>query len=488
MQNNSLASKILRSSFWQYIASWLDKIIGFASTIILARILTPDDFGIITAITIVTGFFHVLSTVGSERYIIRESTYNTGSLNTAWTVNILMKCFSSICIFLLADPVSTFMQDERLKLPFQLISISPLILGFSNIGMVLHMKNFNYKPQFYISFTSRLFGFILKIILALYLRDYWAFVYSILFENILFAVGSFLAHPYKPRLSLKNWKKQWSFSQWILFKSIFVFFQNRIDNILLSRLFPLEILGRFSVAKDIATLPGGQIITPIMSPIYVALSKVHSSDILFADKIYKSLCVIFLLAFPISFGIFITSENLVQVLLGNKWENASDLVMILSFILIPNMLSTFLNQAFTALGNVKLIFFLDLIAGIITISIFVFLSNNLSLIQFSLLRVGLSFINSLIELIIISSLSSISIFKVLLLTIIPLICSTSMVLFIYDIMPLFQDYSPLYKLIIQTISGTIFYLILSTLFIYLFKKTNEYNFVNKIFFHNILNK
>lgn len=57
MPDNSIASKILKSSLWQYLGSWLDKLIGFISTIILARILVPDDFGIVAAASVVTGFF-----------------------------------------------------------------------------------------------------------------------------------------------------------------------------------------------------------------------------------------------------------------------------------------------------------------------------------------------------------------------------------------------------------------------------------------------
>ena len=72
MSTSSLASKLLKSSIWTYLASWLDKLIGFISTLILARLLMPDDFGVVAATSIITGLFHIISSVGTDQYLIRK--------------------------------------------------------------------------------------------------------------------------------------------------------------------------------------------------------------------------------------------------------------------------------------------------------------------------------------------------------------------------------------------------------------------------------
>ena len=275
MSNISIASRILKGSFWQYIGSWLDKLIGFISTIVLARLLLPDDFGVVAATSIITGLFHVISSIGTDLYIIRQKNITRLNLDTGWTVNIIMKSLSALGIFLLAHTIADYMHDERLVLVLQIVSISSFLAGFNNIGMVLYEKDYNYRPRFIVRLSSRLIGFAAKVALALYLNNYWAFIIAELVEVFVGLVGTFIAHPYRPRFSLANWKQQWFFSQWILLKSIFVFVRFRVDKILLSKFFPLQSLGVYTVANDLASLPAGQIIAPVMEPLYVGLSEIH---------------------------------------------------------------------------------------------------------------------------------------------------------------------------------------------------------------------
>jgi len=198
MSQVSFSTKILKSSFWVYIGKWLDKIIGFVSTIILARILLPDDFGIVSAAAIITGLFHVISSVGTNQYLLRRQLVDFSEYNTGWTINIIMRSFSALCIFLLAETIADFMGDERLVLVLKVICISPLLLGFTNIGMVIYEKEYNYRPKFIIGITSRLIGLIVKICLAVYLHNYWAFIFAEIIEVLVLVAGSFIIQKYRP--------------------------------------------------------------------------------------------------------------------------------------------------------------------------------------------------------------------------------------------------------------------------------------------------
>lgn len=483
MPSNSLANSLLKSSFWQYLSSWLDKLIGFVSTIVLARILVPDDFGIIAAVSIVTGVFHVIATVGTERYLIRKPDIDIFDLNTGWTVNVLMKALSALGIYLLAGVVADFMHDNRLVEVLQVASISPLLSGFNNIGMVIYEKDYKYRPKFVVGFISRLIGLATKITIAIYFHSYWAFIFAEIIEKLTYTLGTFIVHPYRPRLSLTNWKQQWLFSQWILFKSIFVFVRFRIDNILLSKYLPLEALGVYTVAKEVATLPSGQIIDPIMNPLYVGLSAIHDNEALFADKIHKSLCMLFLIVIPLSLGIYVTADNLVYVILGEQWQHATPLVMILSFMLLPGSLGTFFTQALTAMGNVKLIFQFELIFGLIMIAAFIILAEGMQVADFAFLRVVIIGLNTFLELIMLTLLSRLSFFRIIGLMFVPVLSAIAMLYGIYAIDNYTSHYKPLIQLIIQVGVGAFIYLWLISSFIYLMRDhANEYQFVWKTFY------
>lgn len=487
--NDSIATKILSSSVWQYLGSWIDKLIGFISTLILARILLPDDFGVVAAASIVTGLFHVIASVGTERYLLRQPDINSSVLNTGWTINIIMKSISAVGIFSSAGIVADFLGDGRLFEVLQVASITPFLYGFNNIGLVLFDKEYNFKPKFIIRLSSRLIGLIVKIYLAYLLNNYWAFIYAEIIETFIAVISSFILHNYRPKLSLIGWQKQWAFSQWILLKSIFVFVRFRIDNIFLSKYLPLEALGVYSVAKDVATLPSGQIIGPVMDPLYVGLSSIHKDAVLFADKAHKTLAVMFLIVLPISLGTYITADNLVPVLLGDQWGHATPIVMILALTLLPVMLGDFLTRIMTALGKVKLIFKFELLLGIITVATFALLARGMGLLDFAVLRVTLSSLNTLFVLWVLTLKSNLSFFRIIGLIVLPLISSLLMALLIIDINNYIEHYNSLIKLCIQTSTGALFYLIFISLCIYTLRNNiKEYQFIWKTFYLSMMIK
>lgn len=485
-KNYSHASKILKSSIWQYIGSWIDKLIGFISTLVLARILLPDDFGIVATASIVTGFFHVISSTGINQYLLRKKNISKPDLNTAWTINAIMKFISAIFVFLSADSVASFIDDSRLTAVLQVVSIVPFISGLNNIGMVLYEKKYNYKPKFINRLTSRILGFIVKIYFALTMQSYWAFIIAEVIETVVLLIGSYFLHKFRPRLSLNEWKKQWMFSQWVLLKSLFVFVRFRIDNIFISKYLPLEGLGAYSVAKDVATLPSGQIIGPVMDPLYVSLSSINKNPIIFADKAHKTLSVMFAIVLPISIGTHITAENIVPVLLGKQWHHAIPIVSVLAFILLPAMLSNFLTRIMTALGKVRLIFKFELLLGIFTVATFALLASGMSLIQFAELRVALTGFNTLFVLFVLTLVSSLSFFRIIGLIIAPLLSSVVMMFCIIEFDSYINSLIPLYQLGLQVSFGAIIYLIMMSAFIYLLRnRINEYQFIWKTFYLHV---
>ncbi len=489
MSDNSLSKKILGSSFWHYLTSWSDKLIGFTSTIILARLLVPDDFGIVASAGIVTGMFHVIASVGTGEYLIRKEHINDADLNTGWTINIIMKSISALAIFLLAGVIADFMGDQRLVLVLQVASIPPFIAGFANIGMILYEKNYKLRPSFLVAFSTRLIGFIVKISLAFILQSYWAFILSDIVATLFYLLATYISHSYRPKFSLVKWKEQWMFSQWVLLKSIFVFLRFRIDTIFISKFFPAEALGRYSVAKDVATLPAGQIVGPITASLYVGLSSIHKDAELFTDKVHKAICALFIVVLPISFGSYAVAEDLVYVLLGDKWEQAIPIVMILAFTLLPSVLSDFLTKVMTALGKVKLIFKLEVFFGVITVSLFALLAEQLTLEKFALLRVMTIVLNTLIVLVILSCKSKLSFFRIIGLTIIPIISAIFMVLFIFDIQHFISQFDHLAQLLLQVLAGAVSYFIILSMLIYLLRtRVNEYQFIWKTFYISVFTK
>jgi len=375
------------------------------------------------------------------------------------------------------------MGDDRLTLVLQIVSISSLLTGFNNIGLVLYQKEFNYQPNFYISVISRVVGFVVKIVLALYFQNYWAFIVAEILEVFIFLIGSFIVHPYRPHFSLANWKQQWLFSQWILLKSIFVFLRFRIDNILISHYLAIEELGKYTIAKDLAILPAEQIISPVMQPLYVGLSEDQGNESLFAARVHKCIALLFIVIIPISFGIYATADNLVYVLLGEKWLDTVPLVMVISWTLIPSVLGDLFTRVMTVKGRVKLIFQIEFFLGLLTIGTFLFFAEEMRLLDFAKLRVVMIMFNTLIVLVTVIQISKLSLMKVVGLSCLPFIASIAMLYQLLMINPILDNYDNVIQIVIQIFTGITIYICLMTSFIYLLRnKVKEYLFIWKIFY------
>jgi O-antigen/teichoic acid export membrane protein len=472
----SLAHKILKSSVWVYLTEWFSRLIGFFSTLILARILTPDDFGIVATVLITSSVFHVLSTAGAREYLLRKNNITDAELNTAWSVDILLKILVCTALFLLAENLSNFFDDIRLEQLFKVAAFIPLVQSFSNVGFILFEKEMNYKPNFKLKTITQLIVFFIKIGLALTLKNYWAFIIAELCGAIISLVLSYILHSYRPQFCFSHIKEQWSFSQWMLAKGVFSTLRYKIDNILIAKFFLPTALGVYTVARDVATVPAGQIIGPIMQPLYVGLAKTIDAPKIFADKVQKIILCTAIIIFPISMGTSAIAENLVFILLGDKWKEATLIIEVIALIIFSGAFNDLFSSILTVLGKVKQSFLLDVIIGVLTVVIFILLTPKLSLVEFAILRVTFGFMVSFTNVIFLRQISKISLTRIFLLVFLPFMNALLMYLTVSNISLLIDD-NGVIKLLIQLFSGVVVYISLSILMVYTLRnRFKEFDF------------
>jgi O-antigen/teichoic acid export membrane protein len=473
---------MLRSSIWLYVGQWLARLIGFISTLILVRILTPDDFGVVATAMIITSIFHVLSSTGTSEYLLRRETISHVELDTAWSVNIVLQCIVAFLIYFSAEFVANYFDDFRLTAVLHVSAFIPLISSLSNNGMLLFEKNLNYKPMFKVTLFSQIVAFLVKVSMAFYLKSYWAFIIAELIEVTVRVIGTYLSCSFRPNFRFDNWRNQWAFSQWMLAKGFFSTIRYKIDNILIMKFFSSSALGIYTVSKDLATLPAGQIITPMMKPLYVGLSNQLDDHARFTDTVQKSIFTTAMVIFPIAFGISAVSSNLVSVLLGNQWLEAIPIVKMISFILLSGTLGTLFAHVYTVLGRVKESFFLDVIIGGSTIVVFVAAAPFITFHNFALLRVILGVFVTIVTLIYLKRFIPLQLFRILKLLSIPFTSSLVMYVVI-DLIPTLNNVLPtLISLIIEVVLGVLIYVSVSLVLLYSVKSYfNEVEFFIKTF-------
>jgi len=265
---------------------WTDRLIGFVSTLILARILLPEDFGIVAMASVIVGLIDMLMDLGVGSALVQNKHAAREEFDTAWTVRLLQSVFVALLLWLAAPISAEYFRDERVLDVVRVMALTTLISSFENIGIVAFQKNMEFGRDFWFFFIRRITGFLVTIALAFWLHSYWAMVFGALAGRIAGVVVSYWMHDYRPRLSFSRLGKIWSFSQWILVRNFAFYGVMQIDKLLVGRRTDAATVGSYSLANDIAAMPTTELLAPIsrvLFPVFVDVA--HD-----AEKLRAAFC------------------------------------------------------------------------------------------------------------------------------------------------------------------------------------------------------
>ena len=375
----SLSNKVINSSLIMISAKLIERGIGFISLLILARILTPEDFGIVAISSLVIYFFEALTMLGGEQYIIQKTKVTDADLDTIWTFELILKSMFWLALVIATPFIANYYENPNLELVLY-ASSSILILGaLKNPGFSLHMKELRYIPIFKIDLTKKLISFSFVVPIAIYYETYWALIIGSVVSMVVFTLGTYALHSYRPRLSLSQLQNQWKFSQWILYKGCIGYIRAQMDTAIVSTIFPVGKLGKYYLVRDISVMPSIDIIMPAISPLLSAYSKAKADKFEIARKFDISFVILNLAIIPLCVFIYFFPEPIIDFLLGSKWDSTYELLQIFTLLLYSIAILQILNQFCIAIGKVKQLFLFDLTSTIIVgFSLYTLTVGNLS--------------------------------------------------------------------------------------------------------------
>ena len=204
-----------------------DRLLGFVSMLILARLLVPADFGLVALGMALVGGLAVFSEFSFDLALIQNQSASREHYDTAWTFGLIRGFLLAGLLFGLAHPAAMFFDDERLIDLIRAMAIFPLLSGFANIGVVDFRKQLVFRKEFAYRFTARLAGVVTTVIFAVLWQDYWALVAGQFANRGLRLVLSYAMHPFRPRLSLAKWRDLFHFSKWMFLNGIIMFATKR---------------------------------------------------------------------------------------------------------------------------------------------------------------------------------------------------------------------------------------------------------------------
>ena len=333
---------------------WTDRLIGFVSTLILARLLLPEDFGIVAMASIIVGLIATLLDLGVGSALIQNKHAAREEFDTAWTLRLMQAVFVALFIWLLAPFAAEYFRDPRVRDVVRVMAFTMLIGGFENIGIVSFQKNMEFGRDFQFFFFRRIPGFVVTIALAFWMHSYWAMVIGAVVGRTVGVGVSYLLHDYRPRFSMVRLKQFWSFSQWILIRNLGGYAQGELDKFLVGRRTDAATMGSYALADEIANMPGNELLAPLGRVLFPAFVSVADDSEKLRAMFCKAFGVQTLLALPAAVGLAMVAGDAVPVMLGERWLPVIPLVQTLALIVAFSALRHSGGYVLLALGKVSL--------------------------------------------------------------------------------------------------------------------------------------
>jgi O-antigen/teichoic acid export membrane protein len=339
---------------WMVAFKLADRSLGFISTLVLARLLVPADFGIVAMATSVLALIEMFSAFGLDVALIRSQVSDREHFDSAWTLNVLIGV--AICILLLlASPLAAaFYRQPALQAAIAVLAVGPLLQGFENIGVVAFRRELRFNAEFGFLIGKRLVQLACVIPLAFLLRNWWALIAGILMGKLAGLVLSYVVHPYRPRFSLARAGDFMRFSKWVMFVNAIAYFLQRSPDLIIGPVAGARALGLYSVSAELGNLPTTELIAPVNRAVYPAYARLGHDRPALRREYLSVMGAIALLGAPAAIGVVATAKFLVPVLLGAKWLDAIPLVELFGLFGMTQILQTNIYAVYLSIGKPQL--------------------------------------------------------------------------------------------------------------------------------------
>ncbi len=322
----SIGRAVLIGSAWMLALRWGIRGIGMLSVIILARLLTPDDYGIIALATVVVGFVELFTMLGVQTMLIRTPSPSVDDYNTAWTIALVQGLIVCAVMQVIAPFAADYFHDDRLTAVIRLLALRAAMFGAMNIGIVDFTRTMNFSKEFQLGIAEKCSGFTVVVISAFLLRSYWALVLGMLVSPIVSVSLSYALHPYRPKISFAKLRKFLRFSIWIFVANLGNFVSRRIDQIAIGRVADTYATGTYTLGMEMATMVTGELRAPLERTLLPAYSRLSSDRSSLVRAYLASVAGISAICLATGIGLSAVAPAAVAVVLGAKWGNVAPIL------------------------------------------------------------------------------------------------------------------------------------------------------------------
>lgn len=450
----NLANKTIKGILWSGLSFVGNKGVTFLSTIILARLLTPDDFGLMALGLLSIAYLDTFGGLGVGNVVIYKQDDIEKNSNVAFTIGILANIGLALIGFFSAPLVAFFFNAPRLTEILQALSVTLVISGLGSIHRARLDKDLKFNKSFIPELGKTLAKAVVSIGLALAGFGVWSLVFGQIAANLAASSLYWMTFKWRPRLMLeaKTVKSLLGYSSHILLVEIMGIIQSNLDYLIIGRRFDASTLGYYTMAYKIPELAIVFVCSTISSALFPAFSKIQDNKEALKAGYLIILKYVSLYTIPAGIGIALIAADFVVVGYGEKWVPAIPVMQVLAVFSIVYSLAYNAGDIYKATGRPDILTKLSFFEMIVAVPM-LWLGANYGILYVAVAHLAANSLLTIVKFIVVYKLINLKLGEMLAALQPSVTTSTVMLISVYGVGVLIQNFASLPRLVLLTLTG-----------------------------------
>lgn len=321
---SEIRKNIRAGVFYTALARYSNIVLSILIGAVLARLLTPEEFGTVAIITVFISFFSLLSSFGIGSAIVQNQSLTDEDLSSIFSFTIVFGLIFSTVFFIGSPLIAAFYNNEKLTNLSRLMAIPILFHTFQIVPIALIRKNLRFKEIGIISIIIHILTGTAAIVLAYMGFSYYALIINAILNAVLLFIAYFYLAPVKPSLKIRlaSIRKIIKFSTYQFLFQFINYFAGNLDNLLIGKFFSATALGFYDKAYKLMLMPVQNltfVITPVLHPV---LSQYQDDKKLIYDAYYKIVKLLAIIGFPLSIFLYFNAFEIINIMYGPQWDQS----------------------------------------------------------------------------------------------------------------------------------------------------------------------
>lgn len=334
MAPDQVNRRAIHSGYWAFGLRGAERLVSLARTIVLARMLAPEDFGLFGIAALALAALEQLSQTGVRAALIQQADHTPEELDTAWTIQMARGLFLGAVILLVAPTAARLFDVPNAVALIRALALVPVFEGLTNIGVVRFEWGLEFRRRFWYRASGTIADAVVAVAVALVTRSPWALVFGFAMGSLVRSASSYLAHPYRPRFrwSTEAARSLFSFGRWVFLSELMVFLVTQGDDFLVAVMLGPTAIGLYQMAYLLASLPATQVTHVVGQVAFPSYARVTDAPRRLRLAYQQILFGTALVTWPMSTGILILANEGVDLVLGASWLPAVPAIQVLALL------------------------------------------------------------------------------------------------------------------------------------------------------------